>query len=425
MIKGMLRLFEKKYGEGKDRRTVYGIFAGIIGLTSNLLLAVGKLSIGFFSGSVSIMADAVNNLSDTISSIVTLLGFYIAGKPADREHPYGHERFEYISGMFVSCLITFVGFQFFLTSIDRIKEPQSINFNWIMLVVLLLSVFLKVWQGLVYKNIAGRIDSNTLIAASKDSLNDVFTTVTVLVSTAVEGVTGWRIDGYIGLLIAIYIIYSGLQLIREFVNELIGVRPDQEKIDKMKEFLSVVQGIVGYHDLMLHQYGPNKIFATVHIEIDDRWDLNRAHQLIDQIEAAFKEKLEVELVCHVDPVNLYDEKQQFIHQKVKAIVKAIDTNFRAHDIRLADHEGRSIVFFDLVVPSKYLISDEEILRMIQIKAYNELGGCEWGMKHRQPKIRLPKGCWTALTTPVLKCWTAWKYRRYCCRGTMRRFAVGA
>ncbi|MCB5952106.1 cation diffusion facilitator family transporter [Enterococcus sp. BWT-B8] len=376
MIKGILHLFEKKYGEGKDRRTSYGIFAGIIGLTSNLLLVVGKLSIGFFSGSVSIMADAVNNLSDTISSVVTLLGFYIAGKPADREHPYGHERFEYISGTFVSLLITFVGFQFLLTSIDRIREPQSINFNWIMLVVLLVSIFLKVWQGLVYKNIAGEIDSNALIAASKDSLNDVFTTVTVLISTVVEGITGWRIDGYIGLLIAGYIIYSGLQLIREFINELIGVRPDQEKIDEMKKFLSAVQGIVGYHDLMLHQYGPNKIFATVHIEIDDRWDLNRAHQLIDQIEVAFKEQLEVELVCHVDPVNLYDEKQQFVHQQVKMIVKEIDTNFKAHDIRLVDHEGKSTVLFDLVVPSKYLISDEEILRMIQIKAYDKLEGCE-------------------------------------------------
>lgn len=322
------------------------------------------------------MADAVNNLSDTISSVVTLLGFYIAGKPADREHPYGHERFEYISGMFVSLLITFVGFQFFLTSIDRIREPQSIHFTWIMLVVLLLSIFLKIWQGLVYKNIAKKIDSNTLIAASKDSLNDVFTTVTVLISTAVEGMTGWRIDGYIGLLIAVYIIYSGLQLIREFVNELIGVRPDQQKIDKMKDFLSSVQGIVGYHDLMLHQYGPNKIFATVHIEIDDRWDLNRAHQLIDQIEVAFKQKLEVELVCHVDPVNLYDEKQQFIHQTVKAIVREIDRNFKVHDIRLVEHKDRNIILFDLVVPSKYSISDEELLRMIQTKATAEIGDCE-------------------------------------------------
>ncbi|MGC6767361.1 cation diffusion facilitator family transporter [Enterococcus sp. LJL51] len=373
MITGIVNWFEKKADKTKDQRTAFGIFAGIVGLISNLLLVIGKFSIGFVSGSVSIMADAVNNLSDMISSLVTLIGFYIAGKPADREHPYGHERFEYISGMFVSLLITFVGFQFFLTSIDRIREPKSIQFNWVLLVVLLFSIGLKVWQGLFYKQVAKKIDSNTLIAASKDSLNDVFTTITVLASTAVEGLTGLKIDGYIGLLIAVYIIYSGIQLIREFVNELMGSRPDQKEIDQMKAFLSGYQDIVGYHDLLIHQYGPNQIFASVHIEVDDRWDLNHAHQIIDQIEYTFKKQLGVELVCHVDPVNLYDEEQQMIHKGIKKIIKEIDPDLRVHDIRLVTHKDVATIHFDLVVPSKFRLTDEALQKEIQEKIVLTIG----------------------------------------------------
>lgn len=376
MIKSMIGFVEKKYGNGKDPRTSFGIFAGIMGLVSNLILVIGKFSIGFFSGSVSIMADAVNNLSDMISSVLTLVGFYIAGKPADREHPYGHERFEYISGMFVSLMITFVGFQFLLTSIDRIREPQSIGFSWITLLVLLLSVFLKVWQGAVYRDIAKKINSDTLIAASKDSLNDVFTTIAVLISTGIEGLTGLRLDGYIGGAIALYIIFSGIQLLWGFINELMGIRPDQSEIDRMKTFLSSFDEIVGYHDLLIHQYGPNKIFASVHIEVDDRWDLNKSHQVIDQIEAVFKEQLGVELVCHVDPVNLYDEQQQFIHQQVKKIIAAIDPILKAHDIRFVSHNEKDVLYFDLVVPSKYATTDEELLREIQDKLNESVGLCE-------------------------------------------------
>lgn len=376
MIKSMIDFVEKKYGNGRDPRTSFGIFAGVMGLVSNLILVIGKFSIGFFSGSVSIMADAVNNLSDMISSVLTLVGFYIAGKPADREHPYGHERFEYISGMFVSLMITFVGFQFLLTSIDRIREPQSIGFSWITLLVLLLSVFLKVWQGAVYRDVAKKINSDTLIAASKDSLNDVFTTIAVLISTGIEGLTGLRLDGYIGGAIAVYIIFSGIQLLWGFINELMGIRPDQSEIDQMKTFLSSFDEIVGYHDLLIHQYGPNKIFASVHIEVDDRWDLNKAHQVIDQIEAVFKNQLGVELVCHVDPVNLYDEQQQFIHQQVKKIIAAIDPILRAHDIRFVSHNEKDILYFDLVVPSKYTTTDEELLREIQDKLNESVGLCE-------------------------------------------------
>lgn len=373
MIKFLIERFEKSQPKNSDTRTAFGIFAGIVGLLSNLVLFVGKLLIGLISGSVSIMADAMNNLSDTVSSVLTLIGFYISGKPADKEHPYGHERFEYISGMLVSLLITFVGFQFFMTSIERIKDPQSIKVTPVILIVLLLSILIKVWQSIFYQRVAKKIDSNTLVATAKDSSNDVFTTIAVLVSATVEGLTGLKIDGFVGLVIACYIIFSGLQLIREFVNELMGLRPDQAAIDEMKQYLSSVPEIVGYHDLLIHQYGPNKTFASVHIEIDDRWNLTHAHETTDEIEKKFKEALGVELVCHIDPVNLYDQRQQFIHQELKKIIKGINNELKAHDIRLVDHGGKPRILFDLVVPNHFKATDQELKIRMQEQVYRTIG----------------------------------------------------
>ena len=263
MIQALLQRYEKKIERRKlEKRTAFGAFAGRIGLVSNLFLFVSKFMIGLLSGSVSIMADAINSLSDTISSVLTLVGFYIAGKPADKEHPYGHERFEYISGMLVSLVITFIGFEFLTTSVDRILHPESIKVTPILFAVLALSIGIKIWQGLFYKKVSAKIDSQALVASAKDSFNDVYTTLAVLVSAFIEGVTGLRIDGYIGFLIAAYIIYSGLQLIREFINELMGMRPSQTEIDEMKNVLSKMETIVGYHDLLIHNYGPSQTFAS-------------------------------------------------------------------------------------------------------------------------------------------------------------------
>ncbi|MGX7194916.1 cation diffusion facilitator family transporter [Enterococcus moraviensis] len=373
MINFLIDRFEKRKQKSSDMRTAFGIFAGVVGLLSNLLLFVGKLLIGLISGSVSIMADAMNNLSDTVSSVLTLIGFYISGKPADEEHPYGHERFEYISGMLVSLLITFVGFQFFMTSIERIKDPQSIKVTPVILVILVLSILIKIWQSLFYRRVAKKIDSNTLVATAKDSLNDVFTTIAVLVSATIEGITGLKIDGFVGLVIACYIIFSGLQLIREFVNELMGLRPNQAAIDKMKVYLSSVSEIVGYHDLLIHQYGPNKTFASVHIEIDDRWNLTQAHETIDEIEKKFKQQLGVDLVCHIDPVNLHDQQQQFIHQELKKIIKGINGELKGHDIRLVDHGDKPRIVFDLVVPNHFKATDQELRIRLQEQVYRNMG----------------------------------------------------
>lgn len=225
----------------------------------------------------------------------------------------------------------------------------------------------------VLQKVSAKIDSQALVASAKDSFNDVYTTLAVLISAFIEGVTGLRIDGYIGFLIAAYIIYSGLQLIREFINELMGMRPSQTEIDEMKNVLSKIETIVGYHDLLIHNYGPSQTFASVHIEIDDRWDLNKAHQTIDAIEAKFKEELDVNLVCHIDPVNLYDPTQQFVHQTIKKIIRSFDASLKVHDIRLVTHGEEPKILFDLVLPAESKLSEFELGVEIQRQVYEKIG----------------------------------------------------
>ncbi|CCO11942.2 cation diffusion facilitator family transporter [Carnobacterium maltaromaticum] len=375
MIAYLINRFERKHTGSKEAlRPKLGAFAGRIGLLSNLVLFLAKFVIGLLSGSVSIMADAINNLSDTISSILTLVGFYISGKPADAEHPYGHERFEYISGMLVSILITFVGFQFLITSIERIRNPQSVTVTWLVLIILLVSIGIKIWQGLFYQKVAKKIDSDALVASAKDSLNDVFTTVTVLVSAMVEGLTGLKIDGYVGLAIAIYIIYSGYKMIMGFVNELMGMRPAEEEINQIKERLSAVDNIIGYHDLLIHNYGPNKTFASVHIEIDDTWNLRKAHEKTDLIEREFKKELGIELVCHVDPVSIHDQEQNRIHLLLKEIINGIDDTLKMHDLQIEKEKNEAgIMHFDIVIPKGFGLDDQELTQKIQLAVTRKIG----------------------------------------------------
>ncbi|MGM0124237.1 hypothetical protein IGI37_001611 [Enterococcus sp. AZ194] len=355
------------------KRTKAGILAGILGLISNGLLFTSKITIGLVSGSVSIMADAINSLSDTASSILTLVGFHISAKPADREHPYGHERFEYISGLFVSIIVIYVGFQFLDTSFQKILHPESITLSPIVFIVLVLSIVIKIWQGSMYKTIGQSIQSNTLKATAQDSLNDVYTTIAVLASALIEWVTGWRIDGYVGFLIALYILYSGFLMVKGFVDDLLGSRPTIEEIEAMKQHLSSNHSILGYHDLLIHSYGPNKRFASVHIEVDESWDLNEAHAIIDTIEKEFKTTLGVDLVCHLDPVALHDRNYTRLSLILKEILGKLDDGIRMHDFRIETQEGKKILQFDLAIPTKPTYSDEELTQLIQSNLSQQAG----------------------------------------------------
>lgn len=354
---------------GSDDRVSIGVRAGWLGLGSNLVLFIGKFLIGLSAGSVSIMADAINSLTDTASSLLTLIGFRIAGKPADSEHPYGHARFESISGFVVSLLITFVGGQFLLSSINKIITPEHIRLSPMLFVVLIFSIGIKVWQGLMYRSLSKKIDSATLQASGQDSINDVITTVAVLLSAIVEWLTGWRVDGYVGLLIALYILYNGIQMIRTFINDLLGSRPTEAELTEMEERLASYQTILGFHDLLVHNYGPSNRFASVHIEVDDTWTLNQAHQVIDQIEHDFFTQLQVELVCHLDPVPIHDPHYRQLRQAVKRLLRMIDPQLRMHDFRVSGEK----IYFDLVIPNEALYPDAAIRKMMQEKMTEELG----------------------------------------------------
>ena len=376
MYKGLLlRLGENYRKKGKNERNSYGVFSGIMGLISNVILFLAKLFLGLLSGSVSIIADAVNNLSDAASSVLMLVGFYISGKPADKNHPYGHERFENISGMLVSVLILFVGLQFMSASFDKIVHPEGIRISPVLFLILVFSILVKIAQSLLYQEIGKTIDSNALVAAAKDSLNDVFTTVAVLIGAVVELFTGWRIDGYIGFLLALYIIITGIRLVIGFIHDLMGRRPSQEMIDEMENLLSSFSEIHGFHDLLIHDYGKKKIFASVHIEMDDSWSVVKAHQVIDTIEKIFMQKQNVDLVCHLDPVNLMASSQK-IQNEMDVILKSFPQGLRMHDFRITSKGQKEILNFDLVIPQEYEWTEDTILGKLREQVAISIGEYE-------------------------------------------------
>ncbi|GGI64839.1 cation diffusion facilitator family transporter [Enterococcus alcedinis] len=356
MVRFFIDKMEKKYRQEMLRGKI-GLFSGIFGLLTNLMLFISKLLIGLSANSVSIMADAMNSFSDSISSVLVLVGFKVASKPADKDHPYGHERFEYVTGLGVALLITFVGSQFFKTSIEKMINPTSVHFSWLSFIILILSVIVKLYQGLSYRYAGTKIDSQTLIANAKDSFNDVYTTSAVLLSILVEQLTGWRIDGYIGFVLAVYITASGLLMVRDFVNELLGQRPTEKEIHQIEQQLNRYPNILGYHDLLIHNYGPQKSFASVHIEVNSQMTLDQAHDVIDLIERDIYKQLGVHLVCHLDPVTVNSEEYLEMHQELVKILNKLNSDFRMHDFRIRYNR---VLEFDLVIPDSNKWSEDEI-----------------------------------------------------------------
>lgn len=354
----------------EERRQRVGVLSGRVGLVSNLFLFGIKLVAGLMSGSISIVTDAMNNLGDSASSVITLLGFRAASKPADKEHPFGHERSEYISGLIISIIIIYVGLQFLSTSINQIMHPTPLNTSTLVFVLLIVSIVVKVLQGQFYRKMAKEIQSNTLQNSAQDSINDVYITTMVLVSSLLETWTGWQIDGYAGALLSIFIIYSGIQAIRDSIDDLLGKRPSKVEIRQMKDLLEQYDNIVGYHDLLVHSYGPNQTFATIHIEIDDSWNLTRAHHLIDCIEEDFKHKLGVELVCHLDPIAIQNEHDTAIYRQVKAILK--DYNLKFHDFKV-EHQT---ILFDVVLPDNPRLTEAALFMQIEQKIHEQIGNYE-------------------------------------------------
>lgn len=360
------RLFIKDYQNVDNMvvRSKYGKLAGVVGILCNVLLFLGKLLIGTLSGSVSITADAVNNLSDASSSVVTLLGFKLAEKPADEGHPYGHARFEYLSGLVVAAMIVVIGVELVKSSVSKILHPEAVEFSAAMVIVLLLSIVLKFWMASFSRSLGRRIDSEALIATAADSRNDVISTAAVLATCIAGHLTGWKIDGYAGLLVAIFILYSGVSIARDTIDPLLGEAPNGDLVRMVAGEIGAYDKVLGIHDLMVHDYGPGRRFASVHVEMDSHEDPLICHDIIDDIERDFLTKHNIHLVIHYDPIVTDDEELNHMRELVTAVIQGIDPRLTIHDFRMVRGPGHTNLIFDLAIPFEMKEQKKELSRQI-------------------------------------------------------------
>mgnify|MGYP000875573513 CR=1 FL=1 len=352
MTNFLLRRFVPDYQNTADPavREKYGNLAGIVGIVCNVLLFAGKLLAGTLCGSVSVTADAVNNLSDASSSIVTLIGFRLAARPADEEHPYGHARMEYLSGLAVAAMIILIGAELVKSSFHKILHPEAVEFSALTAIVLTVSILLKLWMALFNRKLGRKISSAALTATAADSRNDVIATGAVLLACVVGAWTGLKIDGYVGLLVALFIICSGIGIAKDTIDPLLGAKPDEELVRAIAYLMTSHVNILGFHDLMVHDYGPGRRFASAHAEVDYRMNILDAHELLDDIERDVRTKLHVDLVLHCDPIVTDDAERSALRDRVLSYLTEQDARLSIHDFRVVRGTGHTNVIFDLVVP---------------------------------------------------------------------------
>jgi len=345
MTKLLLRLFAKS-GE----RSAVGRLSSIVGVVCNLLIAGAKLLIGILSGSVSITADAMNNLSDATSSIVTFIGFKLAEQPADEEHPYGHARYEYISALIVAGLILVIGFELAKSSVEKIFAPEPMQVSIWLVVVLVGSILVKLWLSLFNTTLGKKIDSAALLATAADSRNDCVATLAVLISALIEKFSGLTMDGFIGLAVSIFILYSGIKMAKETMSPLLGETASPELQARIVDYVSAHPKVLGYHDLYVHDYGPGRRFASLHVEMDSREDALLCHEIIDDMERECFQSHGIQLVIHYDPVVTDDPELTRLHNLVDTILKAFDCRLSTHDFRMVRGTGHTNLIFDIVLP---------------------------------------------------------------------------
>ena len=367
MTKFLLRLFvgDENANDNSRYRSKVGRLSGIVGIVCNAVLCVLKLIVGSLSGSLSITADAMNNLSDSTSSLVTLVGFRLSELPADKKHPYGHARFEYLSGLAVAAMILLIGVELLKGSIQKIIHPAATEFSVYVAVVLLASIAVKLWLSAFNRKLGKEIGSSTLLAAALDSRNDTISTGAVLIAAGIEAFTGWKIDGYVGLAVAAFIIYSGIAMGMETISPLLGEASNPELQKELVELLKTCPQVLGLHDLMVHDYGPNMCFASVHVEMDSREDPLKSHEIIDDLEKMCREKLHVLLTIHYDPVVIGDPVIDQTRQQVLDLLKEKDPRINIHDFRMVSGEEHTNLIFDAVLPVDLWNRTEEIKDYIE------------------------------------------------------------
>ena len=362
MTKLLRRLFVRDSNNIKDAavRVRYGYLGSVTGIVLNILLFAGKLIAGIISGAISVTADAFNNLSDAGSSIVSLVGFKMAAQPADEEHPFGHGRMEYVSGLIISFLILLMGFELAHESVLKMISPKDIRFSWLTLCILIASVLVKLWMGLFNLTLGKRINSTSMKATAADSISDCISTSAVIVAMLVFYFAGVNIDSIIGLLVALFILYNGVKTFRESLTPLLGTKPDKEFVDEITAAVEKYPDIVGTHDLIVHDYGVGNLIISMHAEVPMQMEFNAAHELVDMIEDELKKKYNCLVTIHMDPVAVNDERVMAVKAQVSEVVRNIDSRMSIHDFRMTDGRDRVNLIFDLVVPFGLRMTDAQV-----------------------------------------------------------------
>lgn len=358
----LIRRFIKNYSDTENAavRTAYGKFSSYVGICCNIFLFAGKFIAGLLSGSVSIMADAVNNLSDASSSIISLFGFKLAERPADEEHPYGHGRYEYLSGLMVAVLIIVIGVELFQSSLDKIFNPSPVEFSWISVIILAVSILIKLWMMLFNRKIGIKIESQTLIATAADSRNDVISTGAVMTAALVSRFTDLELDGYMGICVAVFILISGYGLIKDTMDPVLGKAPDPDMVKAIRNKIMSYPKVLGTHDLMVHDYGPGRQFASVHVEMAAEGDVLESHDIIDNIEQDFIKNEGLHIVIHFDPICTSDETANNLRMWLAEEVKIINSQLTVHDLRVVAGITHTNIVFDCVKPFDLNMTDGEL-----------------------------------------------------------------
>lgn len=372
MIGLLTRLFVRDHQNVGDPavRLRYGTMVSVVSILCNLFLSAGKFVFGLLLGSIALMADGVNNLSDAGSALVSLVSFRIAAKPADRDHPFGHARIEYVASMIVSFLVLLVGVELLSTSVDKIFHPAPPDDRYLVasIIVLSVSILIKLWMGLLNRKIGKKIDSAVMRAAATDSLTDCVSTAAVLVSTVLYATFGWDfLDGWFGLFVAVLILVAGCRILNETKNSILGEGPVSETVDSIRRIVAEYPVALGIHDLIVHHYGPGHTIASLHVEVDGAKDAFETHDSIDNIERRINAELGILCTIHTDPIVVGDPEVDRLHVAVASIAKAIDGDLQVHDFRLVRGQTHSNLIFDIAMPFECALSDEELKRAVTEK----------------------------------------------------------
>lgn len=364
----LVKLFVKSPQDVKNAkvREQYGKLSSITGIAVNLLLFAAKFAIGTLSGSISIVGDSVNNLSDAGSSIISLVSFKLSNKPADTGHPFGHARVEYISSSIVAVIILFIGMELMKTSVNKIMHPETVDFNLVIILILAISIGSKAWLYFFNRRIGQRIDSTILQATAADSLSDVLATSAVLLSGIASRMSGLQLDGWMGAIVAVFIMLSGIKILRKTMNSILGEGPSEETVQRIEDFIRHYEGVLGIHDLVVHDYGPGHCFASVHVEVDSNVEILASHDLIDNIERDIAFDMGIHLVIHLDPIITDNPFVNEMQQMTENVVKSVDNTLSIHDFRVVKGSTHNNLIFDVLVPNECKLGEGKIQdRIIQ------------------------------------------------------------